>query len=123
VPHALVPVYMNACDALVLTSRHEGSPTVIKEALACNLPIVTVDVGDVHQRLDPVEGCLVCANDAPETIAAGLAQVLQSGGRVAGREAVAELDERVIVQKIVDLYRAVLQQRSAVQPASSEEYR
>src|SRR5262249_51226345 len=45
-----IPIYMNACDALLFVSMYEGSPNVIKEALACNLPIVSVDVGDVRER-------------------------------------------------------------------------
>ena len=64
VPHKLVPLYMNACDALVITSKHEGSPTAVKEALACNLPIVSLRVGDVAQRIQEVEGCVLCDDDA-----------------------------------------------------------
>ncbi|MCI0394007.1 MAG: glycosyltransferase [Chloroflexi bacterium] len=108
VPHHLMPVYMNACDALVLTSQHEGSPNVVKEALACNLPVVAVDVGDVRQRLEGLPGCVVCASDEPETIAAALTEVLRSRGRTPGRERVLALDERLVAQKIIAIYEAAL---------------
>lgn len=112
VPHKRVPWYMNACDVLVLTSQHEGSPNVIKEALACNLPIVSVDVGDVSQRIGKVEGCVLCADDSPETIAKGLAQVLQEPRRIRGREAVAHLDERIVAQRIIEVYQSALAGRA-----------
>ena len=67
----MMPVYLSACDVLLLTSAHEGSPNVVKEALACDLPVVSVDVGDV-QRMRGVDGCVLCADDRPDTIAAGL---------------------------------------------------
>lgn len=54
-----VCTYMNAADCLLLTSDSEGSPNVIKEAMACNCPIVTTDVGDVRERLANLDGCYV----------------------------------------------------------------
>src|SRR6266536_834116 len=72
VPHEQIPYFMNACDALVFTSRQEGSPNVVKEALACNLPVVSVAIGDVPERLRDLAGCEVCADDEPETIATAL---------------------------------------------------
>ena len=59
VPHYIMPLYMNACDVLLLTSLHEGSPNVVKEALACNLPVVSVPVGDIPERIGRVPGCVV----------------------------------------------------------------
>jgi glycosyltransferase involved in cell wall biosynthesis len=111
VPHADVPVYMSACDALVFTSMQEGSPNVVKEALACNLPVVSVRVGDVEERLRGVEGCEVCADERPETIAEALGRVLRRGGRGAGREAVRGLDERIITGRVIGIYRKVLADR------------
>src|SRR5207302_2384469 len=60
-----MPLYMNACDALLVTSTHEGSPNVVKEALACNLPVVSADVGDVADRISKIEGCALCDSDDP----------------------------------------------------------
>jgi glycosyltransferase involved in cell wall biosynthesis len=107
-PHAEIPVYMSACDVFVFTSSQEGSPNVVKEALACDLPVVSVAVGDVRQRLQGVEGCEVCADDRPETIAAALERALRRGGRIKGREAVQCLDERLLTKKVIDIYRSVL---------------
>lgn len=106
--HSSVPIYMNACDALLLTSGHEGSPNVIKEALACNLPIVSVDVGDVRQRMGKLQGCVVCPDDSPESITAALTKVLKSRKRIQGRDAVLDLDIRLTTQKIIDVYRSAL---------------
>jgi len=108
VPHSLMPAYMNACDALLLTSSHEGSPNVVKEALACQLPVVSVPVGDVSERLRNIEGCAVCSDDSVETIAADLRQVLGRGLRVDGRPAVIDLDDRKIGQQIIRLYEKIV---------------
>ncbi len=107
-PHENVFLLMNACDALVFTSRQEGSPNVVKEALACDLPIVSVAVGDVRERLQGVSGCEVCADDRAETIAAALQRVLIRGERIKGREATRQLDERVMTEKLIGVYKSVL---------------
>jgi glycosyltransferase involved in cell wall biosynthesis len=112
VPHADIPLYMSACDALVFTSMQEGSPNVVKEALACNLPVVSVRVGDVASRLEGIEGCELCEDDNPETIAAALKRVLKRGGRIQGREAVKALDENVTTERVVNIYKSVLAERS-----------
>ena len=125
VPHAEIPYYMSACDVLVCTSLQEGSPNAVKEALACNLPVVSVAVGDVAERLRGVEGCELCADDRPETIAAGLERVLRRGGRVNGRDAVRPLDEALLTTRVTDIYRSVLPDRAAgavlVREATPEE--
>ncbi len=108
VPHEEIPYFMNACDALVFTSRQEGSPNVVKEALACNLPVVSVAIGDVPERLRDVAGSEVCADDQPETIAAALVRALRRGGRTASREGVRELDEHVVTERVIGVYRSVL---------------
>jgi glycosyltransferase involved in cell wall biosynthesis len=116
VPHTDIPIYMSACDALIFTSMQEGSPNVVKEALACNLPIVSVPVGDVELRLRNVEGCEITPNDRPETIAAALNRVLARGGRINGRETIASLDETVTTKQLIEIYEAVLARSDRAEP-------
>lgn len=108
VPHTDIPVYMAACDALIFTSMQEGSPNAVKEALACNLPVVSVAVGDVEQRIGGVEGCELCRDESPEAIASVLERVLLRGKRVEGRRSVDHLSETAITQQVIDVYRSVL---------------
>lgn len=119
-----VATYMNAADVMLLTSMSEGSPNVIKEALACNCPIVTTDVGDVHERLDGVEGCYIIPADGTETyglqgvgewfekdaeqLAACLAKAIAFGKRTQGYDRI--LSDKIttndIATKILDIYQS-----------------
>jgi teichuronic acid biosynthesis glycosyltransferase TuaC len=99
---------MNAADCLILTSTYEGSPNVVKEALACNLPVVSVDVGDVRERLEGIDGCHVVRDD-PEAIAEAFARVHARGGRLSeGRSAMAALSLERIAERISAIYSNVL---------------
>jgi teichuronic acid biosynthesis glycosyltransferase TuaC len=106
--HRQIADLMNACDALVLTSMQEGSPNSVKEALACNLPVVSVPVGDVSVRLKGIAGSELCLDDRPETIGAALERVLRRGERIDGRSTVRHLDERLLTQQLIGIYRSVL---------------
>ena len=112
VRHEQVPDFLNASDALLLTSVHEGSPNVVKEALACNLPVVSTDVGDVRQRIGNIPGCAVLPDARPETITAALRQVLQRGKRVNSRNMVLDLDETILTQKVIGVYKQTLSVRN-----------
>jgi glycosyltransferase involved in cell wall biosynthesis len=107
VENNLVPVWLNASDVLLLTSLHEGSPTVVKEALACNLPVVSVDVGDVRERVDGIEGCYLASPD-PDHLAASLQRVLRQRRRVAGRCKMEELSLERVALRLKKLYENVL---------------
>jgi teichuronic acid biosynthesis glycosyltransferase TuaC len=113
-PHSLVPIYMNACDVLLLASDAEGSPMVVKEAMACNLPIVATPVGDVPQVIGGTEGCYLCSQD-PDDVAGKLEQALASGQRTNGREAVRSMDLMEISKRVIAVYEeAVGSSRHAV---------
>jgi glycosyltransferase involved in cell wall biosynthesis len=79
-----MPVILSAADALLLCSDKEGSPTMVKEAMACDLPVVTSDVGDVRERLAGVTPGAVVAQDAAQ-LADALQAVLADGRRSNGR--------------------------------------
>jgi teichuronic acid biosynthesis glycosyltransferase TuaC len=102
-----VPVYMNAADVLLLTSRTEGSPTVVQEAMACNLPVVSVDVGDVRERLQGVQRCAVVSVREPALLAAELVRILKDPQRSDGRTHAATLGIGIIAARLVAFYRAV----------------
>jgi teichuronic acid biosynthesis glycosyltransferase TuaC len=103
-PHELVPTYMSACDSLVLTSLLEGSPMVIKEAMACDLPIVSVQVGDVPEVVNGTVGCAIVERE-PDQIARGLADTLRRRERTDGRTRVSRFAKDRIAAAIVDVYQ------------------
>ncbi len=105
-PTAEMPVLYNASDVVLITSDWEGSPNVVKEALACNVPVVSTPVGDVEKWLLGVEGCFVCEAE-PTAIAAGIKKALDFEGRTNGREKIGELSNESIVKKIELIYKAV----------------
>jgi glycosyltransferase involved in cell wall biosynthesis len=110
-PHERIPLYMHACDALLFTSAWEGSPNVIKESLACNLPIVSTDVGDVRERLAGVSGCAVHLDGNVEAMTTSLATLLQKRQRIEGRRAVLQLDEALLTERMISIYQRALSNR------------
>lgn len=109
-PRDTVPLFMNACDVLLLVSDGEGSPNVVKEAMACNLPVVSVPVGDVPQIIGNTEGCHLCSQD-PQDVADKLERALERGKRTDGRNRIGHLEVGLISRRIISLYEDVVQER------------
>lgn len=104
VPHESVPLWINACDLLLFTSREdEGSPNIVKETLACGRPVVSVDVGDVRERIEGIKGCHIAAPVA-EDLAAKVAEVLQGTRRVDSEAAISEVSLEAVAQRVIDVY-------------------
>lgn len=98
-----------ASDALLLTSFSEGSPQVVKEAMACNCPVVSVDVGDVAERLYKVENSYVTTSNSHE-LAKYLNKIFETNQRTNGRNLLLQqhLDNSVITQKLIAIYSKVI---------------
>ena len=107
-PHSEIVDYMCAADALIMTSANEGSPNVIKEAMACNCPIVVTDVGDVRWVTEGVDGTYVSDTFEPEEIAGLLKKALGFGARTRGRERIVDLGltSGLVAQKLIRIYTA-----------------
>ena len=105
-----VNVLMYNCDALLMTSRTEGSPQVIKEAMACGCPIVSVDVGDVAERVDGVEGCYIVRTREPKDIAEALQRALAFEGKTNGRDRIIEmgLSNEQVAEQLLRIYEQLL---------------
>lgn len=101
-----VTLLMCAADTLLMTSLTEGSPQVVKEAMACGCPIVSVDVGDVKERLEGVEGCFVSTSRGARELVGLLQKALAFEGKTKGRERLVAdgLDNRQVAMKLVEIY-------------------
>lgn len=104
-----INMLFNAADLLLMTSRNEGSPQVIKEAMMCGLPIVSVNVGDVKDVIGTTEGCRITSY-SPEDIAEAIEEVTQRNIRTEGRKRIYELGltNTEVAQKVMRVYSEVL---------------
>jgi teichuronic acid biosynthesis glycosyltransferase TuaC len=111
-PPDLIPHMLNAADCLLVTSLHEGSPNIVKEAMACDLPVVSVPCGDVAERLTSQDVGSVCAYDAP-ALSAALVDYLRARRRSRGRAALIaqKLDSTSVAKNMLTLFDRVVAAR------------
>jgi glycosyltransferase involved in cell wall biosynthesis len=100
-----VPIYFNAGDVMILCSDHEGSPNAIKEAMACNLPVVSTPVGNVKELLQNVENSIVTEDYTVDSIVLAFKN-LDLSKNSNGREKLIKmnLDQKSVATKIFNLY-------------------
>jgi glycosyltransferase involved in cell wall biosynthesis len=106
-----VNLLMNACDFQLTTSFRESGPLVVKEAMACGTPVVSVDVGDVKEVFGITKGCYI-AERTPDDIAAKIQQALSfkgNKGKTNGRQRIIDLglDNDLVSKKLIAVYKEV----------------
>lgn len=104
-----VNLLLNASDCLLMTSHNEGSPQIIKEAMCCNVPIVSVNVGDVKDIIKGCKGCNICDSDV-NSLRESMHKVLSSIDRTEGRTRIfnLQLSTEQIAFRILEVYRSIL---------------
>lgn len=117
--HDEVVRYLNSVDVFVLCSFAEGSANVVKEAMACNCPMVVTDAGDASWVVGDTPGCFVSTHE-PADFAKDLGKALEYAemyGRTTGRQRLMDigLDADTVAQRIKDVYTKVLSGNSGDQ--------
>ncbi|MDN5203134.1 glycosyltransferase family 4 protein [Fulvivirgaceae bacterium BMA10] len=102
-----IPYYINSADVIALTSLQEGSPNVIKEAMASNCPVVSTDVGDVKEVINGTPGCYLAKYDAHD-FANKLRKALEFDNGTTGRKDIEHLEISTIAKKIIGIYSRLI---------------
>ena len=109
-PNEEIAYYLNAAEILLLTSKWEGSANAVKEAMACNCPVVSTDVGDVGWITRNTKGCFI-TDFEPENVAKNIRTALELNSRTNGRERIIslELDSKLVAKRLIEIYNKVCQ--------------
>ena len=109
VDHKLMLIYLNAADVLLLTSKWEGSPNIVKEAMACNIPVVATEVGDIKFLFGNIEGYYY-TNSFPDILAEKINYILDNDIKPNGHQRIIDLklDSESIADKLIQLYQELL---------------
>lgn len=102
-----VNLLMNACDLLLMTSFSEGSPQVVKEALACDIPIVSTDVGDIKELIESLNNCYITSYK-PKEVAEKIELVLKKEGKTNGRSIIKKFELQSVAKSVKTTYKKVL---------------
>lgn len=113
VPHQEIIEAINDSDILLITSRWEGSPNIVKEAMACNCPVVSTSVGDVEWLFGEEQGYYITRHD-PADVAEKIGKavdLIDKGGNPAGRQRIIELglEASVVADRIIKVYSSVIE--------------
>lgn len=117
VDHDRMPYYYNAADAVLITSKREGSPNAVREALACNSPVIATDVGDIREHLDGLPVSAVCRSQSE--LARALVTALTTDRTPAGRPRVRKTSAEAMGERLAAVYDRALGSEAAIEPHHS----
>ncbi len=105
----MMPYYYNGSDVVVQASHYEASPITVKEAMACNIPLVSTPAGDTPEMIKGVKGCFICS-PRPVEIALGISKAIDFGKRTTGRERILslQLDLKGVARRVIRLFEDLL---------------
>jgi glycosyltransferase involved in cell wall biosynthesis len=109
VPYGQMPDTLKAADVILHPTDFEASPTVIKEVLACERPVVATDTGDIRECYAGLPGVKICdwtADDVAQKLEEALAAPTSYGGRERLRELQLDLDQ--VAHRLLEVYEEVL---------------
>ncbi len=103
-----MPLWVNAANAVLVTSDYEGFGMVTVEALACDVPVLSTPVGIAPYALKGIDGTL-CAPFDLDTWATAARPLLEaSDPRIAGAARAASLSAARMAERTIVAYRDVL---------------
>ena len=102
-----INLILNASDLLLVTSLSETGPIIVKEALACNCPIVSTNVGDVQMLIKNVRNCYISTYN-PDDIKKKISLVFRGNKRTNGEKVIKNFKLENIAYKVIDVYRDTL---------------
>jgi len=106
-PHEEMPLFVAACDLIICTSENEGWPNSIKEALACNVPFVSTDVGDLKEIANVEPSCRVCPADA-QILADNICDVLAGPEPQDLRKYVQDMSLDAVSDRLIEIYQSLI---------------
>lgn len=110
IAYSAMPNHIAACDVVLVPTDYEASPTVVKEALACDRPVVSTDVGDVREAYGDLPGVFICDWNA-QSVAAQLHAALRAPAHGGSRERLLErgLTLEATAARVVAVYERLLE--------------
>ena len=120
--YEFMPLYINASDMLLMTSSSEGSPMMIKEAIACDIPVVSTNVGDVRKIISGLNNCYILSeNPSPSTIAKTIKECVKNSLKPGGIEIInKEYSLNSTVSSIINIYLSLINKKNGFNNSTSK---